>query len=430
MTPTNPEIHILSADTPAMLTTPLSLKASRAFNLFRLLSDEQYLIRRRSERLKEFEIFLSALDSWIVLLGQPNMQEMPSKYPTLNVYRESDYPSCEGLWNQPEPAHFSIFQSRLSFSSRRPELRHCIDARLEQLEQRDPDKLRCTLRRLRPQSPFSPAFDSPPPQDLEDLILQQARLRRRLRVIASFRTTHYKFGDQILEHMTWKTPEDRNSRMTCHQVDPKQAWKDGVDAARRLLSGDLPRELHSVLGIAQLASAIRPALDDVDAPAASEDRFLFDLGRWRQLLPSDTHAAFDYYADLLWDNRPPSDTAWKEPHDAETLVYFQDLLMDMLSQIEASPPERTELESAPPSSDMTSYISVVAKSPLSSSKSTYDEGLPEVESALNSKDRDGPESKTFAELALYTAGAIFALILAFSLCKSPQLILRNAALTF
>jgi hypothetical protein len=103
--------------------------------------------------------------------------------------------------------------------------------------------------------------------------------------------------------------EARDSPMGCHKSNPERAWKDGVVAAQGLLSGILPRELHSVLGVAQIASAIVCAMDDIDSPAASEEKFLSDLGRWRQLLPSDSHAAFDYYADMLWPNRPPSDLA-------------------------------------------------------------------------------------------------------------------------
>jgi hypothetical protein len=94
-----------------------------------------------------------------------------------------------------------------------------------------------------------------------------------------------------------------------HTANVKQAWTDVVTTAHRLLSGKLPRELHSVLGVAQLASAICSAMNDIDSPIASEDKFLSDLSRWRQLLPSESHAAFDCYANSLWDNRPPSDLA-------------------------------------------------------------------------------------------------------------------------
>jgi hypothetical protein len=285
------------------------------------------------------------------------------------------------------------------------------------LEQRERDKSRCTSRYSSPRPPFPPTSDCPPPQDLEDLVLQQSRSRRRLRLMASFRSTHCKFGNQTLEQ-TWVASEDCNSRMACHQFDHKQAWKDGVGAAQRLLSGDLPRELHSVLGVAQLASAIRSAMDDVDTPAASEETFLSDLNRWRHLLPSDSHAAFDCYADMLWDDRPPSDLAREVPHDTETLVYFQDLLATMLSYIEYSPPKQHEIKSTLSQSGQMSNPSPAATRFPSLLSPKPNEGLSGVVNLVEAADQDELQQVDIAELSLYSAGAIFALILAFLLCKS------------
>jgi hypothetical protein len=294
-------------------------------------------------------------------------------------------------------------------------------------EERERDQYRCIRRSSSPRPPFPPTFDCPPPQDLEDLLLQQSRSRRRLRVMDSFRTTHCKFGDRTLEQ-TRIASEDCNSRMTCHQFDHKQAWKDGVGAAQRLLSGDLPRELHSVLGVAQLASAIRPAMDDVDMLAASEETFLSDLNRWRHLLPSDSDAAFDYYADMLWDDRPPSDLAREVPHDTETLVYFQDLLAEMLSHIEYSPPKQDEVESTSSQSDQMSHPSpVVTRSPSSSSPMP-NKGLSGVGNLVETATQDELQRVDIAELSLYLAGVIFALILAFLLCKSRSLTILKPTL--
>jgi hypothetical protein len=71
-------------------------------------------------------------------------------------------------------------------------------------------------------------------------------------------------------------------------------------------------------------------VDDLESSMTSRSRFLSDLGRWRQLLLHDAHTAFDYYADIMWDDRPSSSFFQNEPHDAETLAYFQDLLAEML----------------------------------------------------------------------------------------------------
>jgi len=170
-------------------------------------------------------------------------------------------------------------------------------------------------------------------------------------------------------------------------------------------------------------------MNDIDSPVASKERFLCDLSRWRQLLPSDFHAAFDYHADMLWDNRPPSDTAWQKSHDAETLVYFQDMLAEMLSHIECSPPERAKLECALPSPDKASHVSSVATPSPDLSVLAREEVLHEVETMMELPSHDNSERTTLAEFVLYSAGAIFALILAYLLRKPRQLTCPNFLLT-
>jgi hypothetical protein len=189
-----------------------------------------------------------------------------------------------------------------------------------------------------------------------------------------------------------------------------------VSAVRQILSGTLPRELHSVLGAAQIASSIRSAMDDVDSPITSEAIFLSDLSRWRLLLPSDSHAAFDYCTNMLWDNIPPPALTWKEPHDAETLVYFQDLLKEMLSHIESTPPERSELQNVLPSSDAPSNPPTFSTYSSNSSECASNELLPKMDSE-NLQNPDDCKRTPLTELVLYSAGVIFALILAFILRK-------------
>jgi hypothetical protein len=274
-------------------------------------------------------------------------------------------------------------------------------------------------RRTRPRSSyrwsFPPEFDYPPAQDLEDLLSQQGRLRRRLRVMEVFQLTHLRLlGSQ---HMAFLPSKPWDNRIMDHQIHLKQAWKDGVSAVRQILSGTLPRELHSVLGAAQIASAIRSAMDDVDSPITSEVTFLSDLSRWRLLLPSDSHATFDYCANILWDNIPSPILAWKEPHDVETLVYFQDLLGEMLSHIQSPPPEPSKLPSVLPSSDAPSRPPTSSTHSPSSSEYASDEVLPGVEDTEELQTSDDCKRTPLTELVLYSAGAIFALILAFILRK-------------
>ena len=273
------------------------------------------------------------------------------------------------------------------------------------------DPRECLGYRRSPRHPFPPAFELPVPQDLEYLIWEQDHERRRLRVLKKFKATHCKLtGNKVaLERMEMATMRP--------QTDFRRAWKDGVNAARQLLSGSLPRELHTVLGIAQVASAIRTAVDDVDSPMASESKFLFDLGRWRQLLPTSSHAAFDCCADAMWEYRPPSDLAWEERQDTETLAYFQDLLMEMLSLIESSPLQTATLDPALPNASTISHpltIAAEAQSLPSLPGPVLDEAQSAAKNPVGDLLSQGQPTRMFpGEVILYSAGAIFALILTF-----------------
>jgi hypothetical protein len=299
----------------------------------------------------------------------------------------------------------------------------------EQQERRERNKSRCTRPRPPSKSPLPPAFDLPPPQDLEHLLSQQNRMRRRLRVMESFQMRHLRFGQHAPDQTNPAPHELWNNRILRQTISIKQAWRDGVAAAQGLLSGTLPRELHSVLGAAQLASAIRSTMDDVDSPITSEVTFLSDLSRWKLLLPSDSHAAFDYYADLLWDNRPPPDLAQEVYHDDGTLVYFQDLLVEMLSYVESSPPEQANSEAALPSSDTGSSPPIDATNPPSLPALIHNEAWLGSDDTSDLAVQDKPQHITLAGFALAAAGTIFALILAYLLCKCPSSTIRKLALT-
>jgi hypothetical protein len=115
-----------------------------------------------------------------------------------------------------------------------------------------PSPLCCTTRRVSSTAPFPPSFNFPPPQDLEHLLWEQDRAKRRARVMESFQLTHRKFmdGESRPEVTQGLLSDAWDGRLAHHQIHFRQAWKDGVQAARRLLSGHLPRELYSVLGVA------------------------------------------------------------------------------------------------------------------------------------------------------------------------------------
>lgn len=275
---------------------------------------------------------------------------------------------------------------------------------------------RCKLLREPYRGPFPPAFDLPTPQDLENLLGQESRERCRIRMVESFQSTHRRFGE------SHGAPEDmelvplgtaQRKRLVRHRTVLKQAWQDGMDAAFGILSGSLPRELHSVLGVAEVASGIRVAVDDIDSPIASEGKFLSDLSRWRQILPDDCHPAFDYYADLLWDHRPPLDSAWSKPPDAETLVYFQDLLAELLSYVELSVAQKTPCDATVSTSDLDLGLVAITTS--------FCSALDEFESAeseyVGAEEQFEAVPATFTEVVLYSAGAIFGLIIVFLLRK-------------
>jgi hypothetical protein len=86
----------------------------------------------------------------------------------------------------------------------------------------------------------------------EHLLWEQDRAKRRARVMESFQLTHRKFmdGESRPEVTQGLLSDAWDGRLAHHQIHFRQAWKDGVQAARRLLSGHLPRELYSVLGVA------------------------------------------------------------------------------------------------------------------------------------------------------------------------------------
>ena len=235
-------------------------------------------------------------------------------------------------------------------------------------------------------------------------------------MLESFRITHRKLAH--VKHIScWSFDAEYRAKILRHVTDFKHAWRNGMRAARQLLRGTLSRELHTVLGVAQLASAIRNAVDYIDLPVASEGKFLADLGRWRQLLPSRSHEAFDYYADVMWDTRPPSNLAWREPHDAETLVYFQDQLKKMLSLMELSPFER-----ATPKLTFQSSNTVSDSPSIATTLSSLPDPMPDqirVTQAMpvEISSQDEPMPMTPGEVVLYSAGAIFALILTLLLRK-------------
>lgn len=278
----------------------------------------------------------------------------------------------------------------------------------------------CTKRRPPIPSPFPPPFGYPRPLNLEDLISQRHRMARRRLAMESFRSTHSKFTRDSPEPISILPTEAWGSPIWCHKTYHKQAWRDAVAAAHQLLSGTLPRELHSVLGVAQLASAIRCATDDIDSPTISAEKFLSDLGRWKQLVPSDSQAAFDYYADILWDNRPPSDLAWKDYQDAETLCYFQDLLVEMLSHIGSSPLETAKVESGLPVPDAMLCSPCITIEHPTSLAPVPDWEASRVETLLGTLPHV-PKQTTLGELVLFSAGAIFAMILTYLMRKSRPL---------
>jgi hypothetical protein len=326
--------------------------------------------------------------------------------------------SCVARFNQARREAYKVLQV------------YKYQMRLERRErEKSRNKSRCTRRSAPFRWPFPPDFDYPPPQHLEDLISQQqSHAMRRVRVMRSFIATHCKFSNQTPEHTNLVPLEALDRRIICHQTHPKQAWSDGVNAAQRLLSGHLPRDLHSVLGIAQLASAIRNAMDDIDLPAASEDKFLCDLSRWRLLLPIDSHAAFDSYTDMLWGKRPTPDVAWCGYPDMVTLSYFQDLIAELLSHVGSLPPGNQDHENNPPSPVTVLHPPTVATHSPSFPQAVHPEALPRNGEATIIAVQHEPELASPMELALFSAGAIFGLIMAFLLRESPLLILSNSSL--
>jgi hypothetical protein len=104
--------------------------------------------------------------------------------------------------------------------------------------------------------------------------------------------------------------------------------------------------------------------------------------------------------------------------NAETLVYFQDQLSEMLSLIESSPPEVATPELTLHSSDTVSNSPSVASTLPIFPDSMHDQAQPAEAMPVEISSQDAPMPMTLGEVVLYSAGAIFALILTFFMRKS------------
>jgi len=217
-----------------------------------------------------------------------------------------------------------------------------------------PSLERCRLRD--PQSTRRPPIPGCPeprqPLDLEKVLQERDRKRRLADLVASFRATHSKFAaeedpNQLLQYHGPVEQEIRKALRT-HRKCYWQAWRDGMDALYEVFAGTLPTTLKGVLGIAQVASAMRGALEDPDSPIASHDKLVADLKRWKAGLELSTQAAFDHYVEVLFDERLSGDTGPLDVLDPDTLAYYQDMLATLFLNSGFSNDEMEAFDSVPP----------------------------------------------------------------------------------
>jgi hypothetical protein len=113
----------------------------------------------------------------------------------------------------------------------------------------------------------------------------------------------------------------------------RKAKKDGFAAVKNIFRGRLPsrRDIRAVLGMAQVASAMRDVLvfNDAtcDSQLASHDKFLNDLDRLSFLLEPGYRRTYNRCTDLMWDKKDRPSTDWLDvlANREDLLSYFQDL---------------------------------------------------------------------------------------------------------
>ena len=185
------------------------------------------------------------------------------------------------------------------------------------------------------------------------------------------------------------------------------AKRDGFTAVDNLFEGNLPRssDLKGVLGLAQVASAMRDVIADHKASKktrlVSREEFGNDLDRLRCLLHGSLLSTWDACTSVMWNKDGRSSVNWLGEHQdrVATVSYFQGLFDMFLASSRMS---STNLDS-----DLDcQYPQDVVKN----------SGYPEID--LDDCDALTPtldlrSKSSYMQFAFIAAGAIFGLLLAF-----------------
>jgi uncharacterized C2H2 Zn-finger protein len=152
-------------------------------------------------------------------------------------------------------------------------------------------------------------------------------------LVQSFQRTHEKLATAFASRSAARLPHAIIDLLGTHATSDRQAKNDGFEAVKALFEGRLPspRDLRGVLGLAQVASAMRDVIINSglssDSELASREKFLNDLGWLTHLLHEDLQAAYQSCILVMWDKCDWPPTTWLDDSSERDslLVYFQEL---------------------------------------------------------------------------------------------------------
>ena len=245
---------------------------------------------------------------------------------------------------------------------------------------------------------------------------RKARRERRSQVLClyrSFRGTHEKLAAASASDLPDLVPTTLFDLLGTHAASYRQAKSDGFEAVKALFQGQLPspRDLRGVLGLAQVASAMRDVLVDSgpssDSELASLEKFLNDLDRLTHLLDRDLQPAFEYSTLVMWEkqDRAPSNWLDEVADRDDLLLYFQGLFDEFQSVSGMGVSSRDDCS--------TSASALMAGKSKTYTGTSLESGQFEW-SALDLQRRS-----TATQVMFLATGAIFGLLLAFLIlwCK-------------
>jgi hypothetical protein len=263
-----------------------------------------------------------------------------------------------------------------------------------------------------------------------------------IRLTAAFRAAHSRLEQHCSREGTSGVDWEIAWRLKKHGVDHRYAKKDGFAAIGRMLRGKVPHrsDLKGILGLAQVAGAMREVIANSNAPAdhpmASWDKFLNDLDRLAHLLAPELIPVYEKCVYILWGKEIGSPNGWLDNiHDRQAMhSYFQDLLESFLavdrrdekvtdaeeSEVAEHDDARDQETPVAPQTTLFAEANGSATHGQTSAGNATQNATPTILGAavdsLCASSQDAPSVQTappFVQICFLAAGAIFGLLLAY-----------------